>query len=106
MRTGHPSARVLVLESLRFWARTWNGKFRDDVRSFVRGEPGKVGALMQRLYGSDDLFPDGLQETCRPHQSVNFVTAHDGFCLHDLLAYDRKKMRPTVTATRTAPTTT
>ena len=45
---------------------------------------------MQRLYGSDDLFPDGLQETCRPHQSVNFVTAHDGFCLYDLVAYDRK----------------
>ena len=68
----------------------WNGRFRDDVRSFVRGEPGKVGALMQRLYGSDDLFPDGLHETCRPHQSVNFVTAHDGFCLYDLVAYDRK----------------
>ena len=33
---------------------------------------------------------DGLQETCRPHQSVNFVTAHDGFCLYDLVAYDRK----------------
>ena len=60
------------------------------MRSFVRGEPGKVGALMQRLYGSDDLFPDGLHETCRPHQSVNFVTAHDGFCLYDLVAYDRK----------------
>jgi glycogen operon protein len=49
-----------------------------------------VGALMQRLYGSDDLFPDGLQDTRRPHQSVNFLTAHDGFCLHDLLAYDVK----------------
>ena len=45
---------------------------------------------MQRLYGSDDLFPDGLQETCRPHQSVNFITAHDGFCLYDLVSYDRK----------------
>jgi isoamylase len=68
----------------------WNGLFRDDVRSFVRGEPGKVGALMQRLYGSDDLFPDGLQDTRRPYQSVNFVTAHDGFCLYDLVAYNRK----------------
>ena len=153
MRTGHPAGRVLVLESLRFWARNmgvdgfrfdlasifsraadgtigvheaplvaeigllarlfnvrlvaeawdissyqlgrgfpgmawlqWNGKFRDDVRSFVRGEPGKVGALMQRLYGSDDLFPDALQDTRRPHQSVNFLTAHDGFCLYDLVA--------------------
>ena len=157
MRTGHPGARVLVLESVRFWARTmgvdgfrfdlasifsraadgtmnvheatliselswlghlfdvrlvaeawdigsyqlgrafpgtgwpqWNGKFRDDVRGFVRGEAGKVGALMQRLYGSDDLFPDGLRETCRPYQSINFVTAHDGFSLYDLVAYDRK----------------
>jgi glycogen operon protein len=68
----------------------WNGRFRDDVRAFVRGEPGKVGALMQRLYGSDDLFPDTLVEAYRPHQSINFVTAHDGFCLHDLVAYDHK----------------
>lgn len=156
-RTGHPAGRLLVLESLRFWARTmgvdgfrfdlasifsrasdgtmnvheaslvteisllarllnvrlvaeawdissyqlgrgfpgmawlqWNGRFRDDIRSFVRGDPGKVGALMQRLYGSDDLFPDGFHETYRPHQSINFVTAHDGFCLHDLVAHDRK----------------
>lgn len=157
VRTGHPAARVLVLESLRFWARNmgvdgfrfdlasifsrsadgtmgaheaslvaeigllarlfnvrlvaeawdissyqlgrgfpgmawlqWNGKFRDDVRAFVRGEPGKVGALMQRLYGSDDLFPDALQDTRRPHQSINFLTAHDGFCLYDLVAYSEK----------------
>lgn len=68
----------------------WNGRFRDDVRAFVRGEPGKVGALMQRLYGSDDLFPDALPDTRRPHQSVNFLTAHDGFCLYDLVAYDQK----------------
>jgi glycogen operon protein len=68
----------------------WNGKYRDDVRSFVRGEPGRVGSLMQRLYGSDDLFPDSLEETRRPHQSINFVTAHDGFCLYDLVSYDRK----------------
>jgi glycogen operon protein len=68
----------------------WNGRFRDDVRAFVRGDPAKVGALMQRLYGSDDLFPDGLQDTRRPHQSVNFLTAHDGFCLYDLVAYDQK----------------
>ncbi len=156
-RTGHPAGRVLVLESLRFWARNmgidgfrfdlasifsraadgtmgiheaslvseigllarlfnirlvaeawdissyqlgrgfpgqawlqWNGLFRDDIRSFVRGEPGKVSALMTRLYGSDDLFPDGFDDTRRPHQSVNFITAHDGFCLYDLVAYDRK----------------
>lgn len=157
VRTGHPAGRVLVLESLRFWAREmgvdgfrfdlasifsrasdgsigqheapliaeigllarlsrlrviaeawdissyqlgrgfpgmvwpqWNGRFRDDVRSFVKGDEGKVGALIQRLYGSDDLFPDSLQDTRRPHQSINFLTAHDGFCLYDLLAYNTK----------------
>lgn len=70
--------------------RQWNGKFRDDIRSFVRGDPGKVGALMQRLYGSDDLFPEGPVEVYRPYQSVNFITAHDGFCLYDLVSYNRK----------------
>ena len=69
----------------------WNGKFRDDVRDFVRGAPGKVGALMQRLYGSDDLFPDSLEDTYRPSQSVNFITAHDGFCLYDLVSYNQKR---------------
>ena len=73
----------------RLWGQ-WNGQYRDDVRAFVRGEPGKVGALMQRLYGSDDLFPDGPGDVCRPYQSVNFISAHDGFCLYDLVAYDQK----------------
>jgi isoamylase len=68
----------------------WNGKFRDDLREFVKGMPGKVGDVMQRLYGSDDLFPDTLLDACRPYQSVNFVTAHDGFCLYDLVSYNRK----------------
>jgi isoamylase len=71
------------------WAQ-WNGLFRDDVRAFVRGEAGKVGALVQRLYGSDDLFPDGPRDVYRPYQSVNFITGHDGFCLYDLVAYDQK----------------
>jgi isoamylase len=68
----------------------WNGRFRDDVRSFVRGDAGMVASLMTRLYGSDDLFPDTLREAYRPFQSVNFVTAHDGFTLHDLVAHNRK----------------
>lgn len=68
----------------------WNGKFRDDVRAFVKGDPGYVGALMARLYGSDDLFPDSLFDAYRPYQSVNFLTAHDGFCLYDLVAYNHK----------------
>ena len=68
----------------------WNGKFRDDIRAFVKGDSGMVGALMQRLYGSDDLFPEGPVEVYRPYQSVNFITAHDGFCLYDLVAYNEK----------------
>ncbi len=70
--------------------RQWNGKFRDDVRSFVKGDPGLVGALMSRVYGSSDLFPDGLPDAYRPWMSVNFVTAHDGFCLWDLVSYNAK----------------
>jgi isoamylase len=72
-----------------FWLQ-WNGAFRDDLRAFVKGDPDKVGALMRRLYGSDDLFPDEVGVTYRPHQSVNFVTAHDGFCLYDLVSYNQK----------------
>jgi len=74
--------------------RQWNGKFRDDIRSFVKGDAAMVGALMQRLYGSDDLFPDGPVEVYRPYQSVNFITAHDGFCLYDLVAYNEKHNMP------------
>jgi len=70
--------------------RQWNAEFRDDLRSFVKGDPGKVGALMRRLYGSDDLFPDGPDDVYRPNQSINFITAHDGFCLYDLVAYNQK----------------
>jgi glycogen operon protein len=70
--------------------RQWNGKYRDDLRDFVRGVPGRVGALMQRLYGSDDLFPDDPENSYRPFQSVNFITAHDGFCLYDLVSYNQK----------------
>jgi glycogen operon protein len=70
--------------------RQWNGQYRDDIRDFVRGVSGKVGALMQRLYGSDDLFPDDTQNSYRPFQSLNFITAHDGFTLYDLVSYDHK----------------
>ena len=49
-----------------------------------------VGALMRRLYGSDDLFPDGPGDVYRPYQSINFITCHDGFCLYDLVSYNQK----------------
>jgi isoamylase len=68
----------------------WNGKFRDDIRSFIKGDNGTVSALMTRLYGSDDLFPDHLLHTYHAYQSVNFVTCHDGFSLYDLVAYNTK----------------
>lgn len=69
----------------------WNGKFRDDVRSFVRGDQGMVPALMTRLYGSDDLFPDHLLDSYHAYQSVSLVTCHDGFSLYDLVAYNSKR---------------
>jgi glycogen operon protein len=71
------------------WAQ-WNGRYRDDLRRFVRGDNGLAGALMRRLYGSDDLFTDELPSSGRPSQSVNFVTAHDGFTLYDLVSYGGK----------------
>ncbi|NOZ37967.1 MAG: glycogen-debranching protein [Gammaproteobacteria bacterium] len=68
----------------------WNGKFRDDIRRFVRGDKGLVNSLIQRLYGSDDLFPDSRMQAYHPYQSVNFITAHDGFTLYDLVSYNYK----------------
>jgi len=69
----------------------WNGEFRDDIRRFVRGDPGMVARLMRRLYGSDDLFPDDRMSAYRPHQSVNYIASHDGFTLYDLAAYNAKR---------------
>jgi glycogen operon protein len=68
----------------------WNGRFRDDIRRFVKGDPGLVPDLMRRLYGSDDLFPDTRADAYHAYQSVNFTTSHDGFTLYDLVSYDRK----------------
>jgi isoamylase len=69
----------------------WNGKYRDDIRNFVRGDEGKASSLTTRLYGSDDIFPDQVTDAYHAYQSVNFVTCHDGFTLHDLVAYDQKE---------------
>lgn len=68
------------------WAE-WNGKYRDHVRSFVKGDPGYVGALAGRLMGSPDLF---RTEDRNPNRSINFVTCHDGFTLNDLVSYNEK----------------
>jgi len=66
----------------------WNGKFRDTLRDFWRGEPGTLGELAARLSGSADLYEsDGRA----PYASINFVTAHDGFTLRDLVSYEVKR---------------
>jgi isoamylase len=65
----------------------WNGKFRDCVRDFWRGEPRTMGEFAARLSGSSDLYEDNGR---RPHASINFVTAHDGFTLRDLVSYNHK----------------
>lgn len=68
------------------WAE-WNGKYRDDVRQFWRGDPGKTGAFATRLTGSSDLYePSGRN----PYHSINFITSHDGFTLNDLVSYNHK----------------
>ncbi|MCK6457293.1 MAG: glycogen debranching protein GlgX [Phycisphaerae bacterium] len=68
------------------WAE-WNGKFRDNVRAFWRGDDGQVGELGFRLAGSSDLYAARGRHT---FASINYVTCHDGFTLHDLVSYERK----------------
>jgi isoamylase len=65
----------------------WNGRYRDDVRDFWKGTPGTLGDLGYRLTGSSDLYEG---DSRRPTASVNFVTAHDGFTLADLVSYESK----------------
>jgi isoamylase len=65
----------------------WNGKFRDTVRDFWRGEPSTLGEFASRLTGSSDLYGHSGR---RPVASINFVTAHDGFTLADLVSYNNK----------------
>ncbi|MGH7973557.1 MAG: glycogen debranching protein GlgX, partial [Limisphaerales bacterium] len=65
----------------------WNGRYRDDVRRFWKGDQGTVSELATRLCGSSDLYESSGR---RPSASINFITAHDGFTLHDLVSYDQK----------------
>ncbi|MGI6656461.1 MAG: glycogen debranching protein [Desulfobulbus sp.] len=68
------------------WAE-WNGRFRDDVRDFLRGEPGMVPVLATRMAGSSDLYHSHDRGPCN---SINFITSHDGFTLTDLVSYNHK----------------
>jgi len=65
----------------------WNGKYRDTIRDYWRGEDATLGEFAYRFTGSSDLYES---DTRRPSASINFVTAHDGFTLHDLVSYDDK----------------
>ena len=67
--------------------KEWNGRFRDDVRSFFRGEERSVGRLADRFLGSPEIYGHKEREA---EQSVNFVTCHDGFTLNDLVSYNQK----------------
>ncbi len=67
------------------WAE-WNGKYRDDLRRFLKGDAGMAEAAIQRICGSTDLYPPDKRENA----SVNFLTCHDGFTLYDLYAYNEK----------------
>jgi len=70
----------------RLWSE-WNGKYRDTIRDFWRGQPATLPEFASRLTGSSDLYQ---QDSRRPVASVNFVTCHDGFTLTDLVSYDHK----------------
>jgi len=67
--------------------KEWNGRFRDDVRSFLIGSPGSVASLADRFLGSPAIYAHKEREA---EQSVNFVTCHDGFTLNDLVSYNQK----------------
>jgi isoamylase len=68
------------------WAE-WNGKYRDCIRSYWKGDDSQIGELAGRLTGSSDLYQDDGR---RPYHSINFIIAHDGFTLHDLVSYNEK----------------
>ena len=77
----------------------WNGKYRDAVRSYWKGDEGRIGEIAYRLTGSPDLYQDDGR---RPYASINFVCSHDGFTLNDLVSYSRSITRRTARITTTA----
>ena len=94
-----------VIKSAPFppgWAE-WNDRFRDTVRSYWKGDDGKLADLAARITGSGDLFN---RRGRKPWASVNFVTAHDGFTLNDLVSYDTKHNEANGEENRDGPLTT
>lgn len=83
------AAGLYQVGSFPAWGRwaEWNGKFRDDVRRWVKGDEGMVSAFASRLLGSPDLYHGSGR---LPYHSINFITSHDGFTLHDLVSYNGK----------------
>lgn len=67
--------------------KEWNGRFRDDIRAFVKGDNGMATSVAYRLTGSPDIFQHEERE---PEQSINFTTCHDGFTINDLVSYNTK----------------
>ena len=68
------------------WAE-WNGHYRDDIRRYWRGEPGRTGPMATRISGSSDLYQSSGRN---PYDSINFITSHDGYSLNDLVSYEQK----------------
>ncbi|WP_321469972.1 isoamylase [uncultured Paludibaculum sp.] len=83
------AAGLYQVGSFPAWGRwaEWNGKYRDDLRRFVKSDTGMVSVLAQRLTGSPDLYASSGRQS---RHSINFVTCHDGFTLADLVSYDQK----------------
>lgn len=65
----------------------WNGRYRDVMRRFVKGDPGSIGEVASRLTGSADMYKNDCR---KPANSINFITSHDGFTLNDLVSYNFK----------------
>jgi len=70
-----------------YW-KEWNGHFRDDVRAFLKSDPGMVEVVANRFFASPDIYGHKNRE---PEQSINFITCHDGFTLNDLVSYNQKQ---------------
>ncbi len=83
------AAGLYQVGSFPSWNRwsEWNGRYRDDLRQFLKSDPGLAQIAANRMSGSQDLYGP---EDCSSNASVNFITCHDGFTLHDLYAYNEK----------------